>query len=323
MGSIQEFKMNGLSNSDDVGITVDLTEAQIDEIASQVGRFVGAVPFVIGDLYNQKCRVLGIDPNGGRPKNNSHAGVSVSDPLDALCDRMGVDRRTAENYASLARKWPRADRWAGLFMKHYHVVGGIDKPLAVALLKEAQIGTQKEDGSWDKPWSVRKLQEVMDERGIKDMPATARRLGTAREAAKPLTEESLKAFVPDLKAALEEGGVKGAKAKKIIKEASKAVEGVVVQLRSKYDDDIRAAVKEQLPQAEMSARELVDRLNKEREQMRQLSQGVSRPLTLDEFKLLRSFCHEDKHQSDPAMVKKAREASIIINRLGSKLGYIK
>ena len=31
MGSIQEIKMNGLSNSDDAGITVDLTEAQIDE----------------------------------------------------------------------------------------------------------------------------------------------------------------------------------------------------------------------------------------------------------------------------------------------------
>ena len=68
---------------------------------------------------------------------------------------------------------------------------------------------------------------------------------------------------------------------------------------------------------------LLKEFNAKQERLRMLSEGVAKPLTLDEFKLLRSFCHEDKFQHDPALLKKAQAVSVIINRLGSKLGYIK
>lgn len=327
MSSNQVIPMNGLPNSDEVGITVELTDAQIDAIASEVGRVVNAIPFVVGDLYNQKCRVLGIDPNGGRPKNNSGIGSRVSDPLDALCDRMGVERGTAEKYAVLARKWPRADRCAGLTMRHYQVVSGMEKPQAVALLKAAQIGDQKEDGSWVRPWSTRRLQDERAAKEGKILPASAKTKGQLQAAAAENTARVAEFVMPQVEKVLDSVKLPPAKAKAVFGKIEKAVAAEVTHLRSMFDEQVRKKVADALPeevkQASKRAADTIEDFNERQAHLRELSEAVAKPITLEEFKLLRSFCHEDKFQHDPVLLKKAQALSVIINRLGSKLGYIK
>jgi len=329
MNSYQVATMNSLPNSDEVGITRELTNGQIDELATQVGRVVNALPFVIGDLYNQKCQVLGIK-QGTRTDITSLSGERGSDPLDDLCVRMGVERRTAETYAVLARKFVRGDRCAGLTMAHYKQVVGMDRPQAVALLKSAQMGDQLEDGSWIKPWTTRRLLEERVKLEGRSMPPSHRSMKMKKAAAEPLLQNVMGAVLPDLTATLTEAGVKASQQKKCTKAVTKTVEGVVVELRAQFDDEVRRKAKEAAPEiikeaeaAKRRAADTIEEFNAKQERLKMLSEGVAKPLTLDEFKLLRSFCHEDKFQHDPVLLRKAREASIIINRLGSKLGYIK
>jgi hypothetical protein len=258
----------------------NMTESQFFEVGKVLGNIERGSQWAIGDWYNAI-------PLGSK--------WDTDDGKKAACERVGLNYNTARSYADVCRSFSIDTRVSidGITFNHHRMLA-VDTKLTAAqrqsLLRKAAKGEKDGKGKW-RPWSSKRLVQERD-----------KLLGTYEEPVKVESGDAIADFTEQALPNLP-GKYQKQVARAIRAAADKLSEDFEVQVKKHVDERMKAE-RERIKKREQEAKAEMDKAIK-------LKAGVKGFMTEQEFKLIRSLLHPDKHGGD----KRYAKAFDIFNRL--------
>ena len=312
MGTMMEFNA---SKIDQLGLTDDISEGELDLLAGQIGAVENLLPIVKGDMYLKKCAYLGIKPFAHEEDTKSRSGSAFL-KLDNFCAKLNNTVDTLQTYAKISADWQRADRMAGISLAHYRevaVVLSADKEKAISILQDAQIGRQLPDGEWERPHGKRWVRQQ-----VKIWQGDAK--ATISAAVDDANEKVVNSVIPEVSKTLNTLNLSKAKQATIEKKIERAIVKETKTLQDEFSAAVDAQVDTMLSAEKKKLRKLTSEAAQDRNWSRRIKEGISTTITEQEFKQLRQFCHPDKN---PGKEEQARKVYDIAVKIGEKLGFVK
>ena len=303
---------------DERGLMVELTEEQETQAAAAIGAVKGLTDLFGGDVINNRTKRLGIAPLTVQQVYDNKSNLDLILPL---VKSMGYSTLLlAAKHAAVARAWPIEDRSSGLTYQHYEYVQGCDggegkltREQARLILKEAQDGHRKKDGTWVKPhpasW-VKKRRAALEGK-----PKAA----IAIEADKQ-KHEVTSAIVPEVEKAIKATGVTGRKAQALTKKVEKEITKATKALQDEFTSAVDEVVQKKVAMAKKSLAKERSQWAQEKRRYTELRESLAVPISEHEYKILVQFCHPDKH---PGNEEKAGKAYRIVEAIGERLQVAK
>jgi hypothetical protein len=293
---------------DERGLVRDLDADERLHLANEIGKINNVVDLAAGDLINQECKARGLKELTKRRVEES--GVQEYPTLSPILSAMNYTLKTAANYASIARAFPRSERVSGLGLAHYRAVQGMDSSTDARrkLLQEAQMGRQKKDGTWVKPHPVSWLKK-------RRMAIEGNTLVDSQLQLSETTQDSIDSAIPGITRALT--GLTPDKKKTVMGKVERLLTKEAKKLEKGFSEAVDTQVASMLGPMEAKLRAREKDNATERVRIKEMRENIKTTITKAEFKSLRQFCHPDKHGGSSTAVKVYE----IVSKIGVKLGF--
>jgi hypothetical protein len=238
----------------------NMTEAEFFGVGQMLGNIERGVQWAIGDWYN---------------------AIPWGDKV-AACDKVGINPKTARDYASICATFKMSTR-GDISFKHHRMV-------AIDDLTEAQRKQLLRDAARH-GWSAKALVEERD-----------KLLGTYVEPVRVQSGDAIASFtknaLPNLPG-------------KYQKQVARAVRAAADKLSDDFETEVKKHVDQRMKEERERIRKREQEAKAEMEKAIKLKAGVKAFMSEQEFKLIRSLLHPDKHGGDSRYAK----AFDIFNRL--------